>query len=151
MPTRTHRAKRGVCRLSGRGWAALVLCALGLALAGALSAAPSKAADAQGQNPNQDTIAMIGAGNVGQQLGRLWAADGDQGCAGLYDDLPKSTASYHFRMLREAGVIEQYDQGGRRLNRLRRDELEEENPGLLVAVFGPSVDPAGAAHAAPPE
>lgn len=66
---------------------------------------------------------------------RLRAAGEEQGCGVLYDDLPKSTASYHFRVLRESGVIEQYDRGGRRLNRLREQELQALAPGLLEAVF----------------
>lgn len=48
-------------------------------------------------------------------------------------DLPvsKSTQSAHFRTLREAGVIRQRDEGTRRLNSLRRDDLDERFPGLL--------------------
>lgn len=68
---------------------------------------------------------------------RLRAAGDEQGCGALYDDLPKSTASYHFRVLRESGVIEQYDRGGRRLNRLLEQEVEGLAPGLLEAVFAP--------------
>jgi DNA-binding transcriptional ArsR family regulator len=41
-------------------------------------------------------------------------------------DLPvsKATRSHHFAMLREAGLIEQRDEGPRRLNRLRRPEFD---------------------------
>lgn len=48
-------------------------------------------------------------------------------------DLPvgKATRSHHFAVLREAGLIEQRDQGPRRLNRLRRPEFDEAFPGLL--------------------
>jgi DNA-binding transcriptional ArsR family regulator len=48
-------------------------------------------------------------------------------------DLPvsKSTQSGHFRTLREAGVIAQRDEGTRRLNRLRRTDLDARFPGLL--------------------
>ncbi|MEU8225886.1 helix-turn-helix domain-containing protein [Kribbella sp. NPDC048915] len=50
-------------------------------------------------------------------------------------DLPvkKATASHHFAVLRAAGLIEQRDEGARRLNRLRRDEFESAFPGLLAA------------------
>jgi DNA-binding transcriptional ArsR family regulator len=53
-------------------------------------------------------------------------------------DLPvtKSTATHHFRVLREAGVIEQREDGTARLNSLRREDLDRRFPGLLDAVLG---------------
>ncbi|MBV9843614.1 MAG: helix-turn-helix transcriptional regulator [Kutzneria sp.] len=52
-------------------------------------------------------------------------------------DLPvrKATRSHHFAVLREAGLIEQRDEGARRLNRLRRPEFDEAFPGLLDLVL----------------
>jgi DNA-binding transcriptional ArsR family regulator len=52
-------------------------------------------------------------------------------------DLPvtKATRSHHFAVLRGAGLIEQRDEGARRLNRLRRAEFEAAFPGLLAAVI----------------
>jgi DNA-binding transcriptional ArsR family regulator len=52
-------------------------------------------------------------------------------------DLPvvKSTCTHHFRVLREAGVIKQRQEGTARLNSLRRDDLEVRFPGLLDAVL----------------
>ena len=52
-------------------------------------------------------------------------------------DLPvgKSTGTHHFRVLREAGVLVQYDAGTRRLNQLRRAELDVRFPGLLDLVL----------------
>lgn len=47
----------------------------------------------------------------------------------------KSTASRHFRVLREAGVIRQRDEGTRRTNSLRRPELDRRFPGLLDLVL----------------
>jgi DNA-binding transcriptional ArsR family regulator len=47
----------------------------------------------------------------------------------------KSTLTHHFRVLREAGVIEQRADGTAKLNSLRRDELEQRFPGLLAAVL----------------
>lgn len=48
-------------------------------------------------------------------------------------DLPvsKATRSHHFAVLRDAGLIEQRDEGTRRFNRLRRPEFDEAFPGLL--------------------
>ena len=49
----------------------------------------------------------------------------------------KSTATHHFRVLREAGVIEQRREGTTKLTSLRREDLEERFPGLLDAVLEP--------------
>jgi DNA-binding transcriptional ArsR family regulator len=51
-------------------------------------------------------------------------------------DLPvgKTTASHHFAVLRSAGLLEQRDQGNRRLNRLRREEFDRRFPGLIDLV-----------------
>ncbi|MFI9230679.1 ArsR/SmtB family transcription factor [Streptomyces rimosus] len=52
-------------------------------------------------------------------------------------DLPiaKSALSRHLRVLREAGVISQRDEGTRRVNSLRAQELERRFPGLLDLVL----------------
>ncbi len=46
----------------------------------------------------------------------------------------KSTASHHFRVLREAGVVNQRDHGRHRLTQLRRDDLDSRFPGLLDSI-----------------
>ncbi|MFZ3555532.1 MULTISPECIES: ArsR/SmtB family transcription factor [unclassified Streptomyces] len=48
-------------------------------------------------------------------------------------DLPvtKSTTTHHFRVLREAGVIEQVYRGTAKMNGLRRADLDALFPGLL--------------------
>jgi DNA-binding transcriptional ArsR family regulator len=56
-------------------------------------------------------------------------------CGALEVPVTKSTASHHFRVLREAGVIVQKDVGRRRLTRLRRDDLDARFPGLLDSVL----------------
>jgi DNA-binding transcriptional ArsR family regulator len=52
-------------------------------------------------------------------------------------DLPvvKSALSRHLRVLREAGVIRQQDNGTQRINTLRRQELDRRFPGLLDLVL----------------
>jgi len=57
--------------------------------------------------------------------------DGELACATFALPVSKSTQSGHFKVLREAGVIYQRDEGTRRLNRLRRDDLDARFPGLL--------------------
>ncbi len=63
------------------------------------------------------------------------AAGEERTCKSI--DLPvvKSTCTHHFRVLREAGVIRQRQEGTARLNSLRRDDLESRFPGLLDAVL----------------
>ncbi len=57
-------------------------------------------------------------------------------------DLPvvKSTCTHHFRVLREAGVIRQRQEGTSRMNSLRRADLDARFPGLLDAVLAASRD-----------
>ncbi len=47
----------------------------------------------------------------------------------------KATLSHHFSVLREAGLLEQRDEGARRTIRLRRAEFDERFPGLLALVL----------------
>ncbi|WP_246609124.1 ArsR/SmtB family transcription factor [Nonomuraea rhizosphaerae] len=56
---------------------------------------------------------------------------------GTFNDLPvaKSTLSHHFAVLRNVGLLEQRDEGTRRLNRLRRAEFDARFPGLLTLVL----------------
>jgi DNA-binding transcriptional ArsR family regulator len=52
----------------------------------------------------------------------------------------KSTCTHHFKVLREAGVIQQRQEGTSRLNTLRRDDLEARFPGLLETVLAAAPD-----------
>jgi DNA-binding transcriptional ArsR family regulator len=56
-------------------------------------------------------------------------------CGSLRLRITKSTATHHFRVLREAGVIEQSPNGTSRLTALRRADLDARLPGLLDAVL----------------
>jgi DNA-binding transcriptional ArsR family regulator len=56
-------------------------------------------------------------------------------CGSFGLSVTKSTATHHFRVLREAGVIEQCEEGTARLNSLRREDLDERFPGLLEAIL----------------
>jgi len=57
-------------------------------------------------------------------------------------DVSKSTATHHFRVLREAGIIDQRTEGTAKYNTLRRDDLEQRFPGLLDAVLNSAAVPA---------
>lgn len=66
----------------------------------------------------------------------LAAANGDLSCGAIDLPVSKSTATHHFRVLREAGLIRQYYVGTSRMNGLRTREFDEVFPGLLDAVIG---------------
>jgi len=57
--------------------------------------------------------------------------NGELACTTFAFPVSKSIQSGHFRVLRESGVIHQRDEGTRRLNSLRRDDLDARFPGLL--------------------
>ncbi len=69
------------------------------------------------------------------EIVRCLAQSGAVCCAGLSQQLPKSTLTRHFRVLRENGVIMQQRNGRQFLNTLRRDDLELRFPGLLDTVL----------------
>ena len=63
-------------------------------------------------------------------------ADGEERACGSFDvGVTKSTCTHHFRVLREAGLIRQRQQGTMRLNSLRRDDVEARFPGLLGTIL----------------
>jgi DNA-binding transcriptional ArsR family regulator len=67
---------------------------------------------------------------------RCLAEDPTPRRCGAFDlDVTKSTLTHHFRVLREAGVIDQREEGTARLNSLRREDLDQRFPGLLDAVL----------------
>jgi len=72
----------------------------------------------------------------------LAAADEPLRCGGFDLRVTKSTLTHHFRVLREAGVIAQQEDGTAKLNSLRREALDSRFPGLLDAVLGLPRSPA---------
>jgi DNA-binding transcriptional ArsR family regulator len=69
---------------------------------------------------------------------QLAATGEDIRCGGFDIPVSKSTATHHFNVLREAGLIRQYYVGTSRMNALRRDEMDEAFPGLLDALTSPN-------------
>ncbi|MBO4270584.1 ArsR/SmtB family transcription factor [Microbispora triticiradicis] len=65
---------------------------------------------------------------------QLDASGADLPCGGFDIPVSKSTATHHFNVLREAGLIRQYYVGTSRMNSLRRAEMDEAFPGLLDAL-----------------
>jgi DNA-binding transcriptional ArsR family regulator len=93
-----------------------------------------------------DLPAVHPVGNVQQVLGaladpvrlemvrRLAERKEPTACSMLYEGINKSTASHHFKILREAGLTEPSIVGGKTHQRLRFAEVEEALPGVLSAV-----------------
>jgi DNA-binding transcriptional ArsR family regulator len=76
---------------------------------------------------------------------RLYNAGTPLQCGALYDGINKSTATHHFKILREAGVIERLVIEGLTYQRLRLDEVEDAIPGLLGSVVRSANRDAGVA------
>jgi DNA-binding transcriptional ArsR family regulator len=57
--------------------------------------------------------------------------DMERTCASFNLPVSKSSCTYHFRVLRESGLVRDVDYGNRRGVTLRRLDLEERFPGLL--------------------
>jgi DNA-binding transcriptional ArsR family regulator len=63
------------------------------------------------------------------------AGESEQPCGSFNLPVTKSTCTHHFKVLRQAGIIYQRQEGTARLNRLRRDDLEARFPGLLGTIL----------------
>jgi DNA-binding transcriptional ArsR family regulator len=96
----------------------------------------------------QDELAEHSVGGVQQVLAaladpvrlemvrRLRNAGSPMACALLYDGINKSTATHHFKVLREAGLIERLVVDGHTHQRLRTDQVDDAVPGLLNSIVG---------------
>lgn len=70
------------------------------------------------------------------EIVRLAARHPELPCNRFFEEIPKSTMSHHWRVLRQAGLIRQVGHGASRLNSLRAQELDARFPGLLAFVLG---------------
>jgi DNA-binding transcriptional ArsR family regulator len=80
-------------------------------------------------------------------VAELARGEGECTCGSFELPVTKSTCTHHFKVLREAGLIKQRQQGTTRLNTLRRDDLETRFPGLLDTILKASECCAGSAAA----
>lgn len=69
------------------------------------------------------------------EIVRQLAFEGETPCGGVDLPVAKSTASHHFKVLREAGVIHVRQEGTQRCISLRRADLDGRFPGLLDAIL----------------
>jgi DNA-binding transcriptional ArsR family regulator len=75
-----------------------------------------------------------------EMVRRMAREGGPVACADLYDSVSKSTASHHFKVLREAGLTERQSIGGQTHQRLRVDDLEASYPGVVSSIVAASRD-----------
>jgi DNA-binding transcriptional ArsR family regulator len=61
-------------------------------------------------------------------------------CGSFNVPVTKSTCTHHFKVLREAGVIQQRQEGTKRVNTLREEDLEARFPGLLSTILEAAAD-----------
>jgi DNA-binding transcriptional ArsR family regulator len=66
---------------------------------------------------------------------RTLRADPERACGTFPVEVAPSTLTHHFRVLREAGIIRQRQDGNRRWTTLRAADLEDRFPGLLGTVL----------------
>lgn len=69
-----------------------------------------------------------------EMVRRLMNAGSPQPCSVLYDGINKSTATHHFKILREVGLTERLMIDGQTHQRLRADEVDGSVPGLLASI-----------------
>lgn len=71
-----------------------------------------------------------------EMVRRLHNAASAVRCAALYDDINKSTATHHFKILREAGLTHRLVIDGQIYQHLRIADVDAALPGLLDAIVG---------------
>lgn len=69
-------------------------------------------------------------------VAELAESDVPRPCGSFAPTISKSTRTHHFRVLREAGLVEQWKEGTSKMSRLRRDDIDARFPGLLDSVLG---------------
>ncbi|MFI6292184.1 ArsR/SmtB family transcription factor [Nonomuraea sp. NPDC050790] len=78
-----------------------------------------------------DVMAAIGHPVRAAIVRKLATSQEEEFCGSILPDVPKSTLTAHWRVLRESGVICQRPEGRKLYIRLRREDLDDRFPGLL--------------------
>ncbi|MBX8498389.1 ArsR/SmtB family transcription factor [Pseudomonas lijiangensis] len=69
------------------------------------------------------------------EIVRCLAGVPEASCGELDGGRPKSSMSHHFRVLRDAGLVQIRNVGTTHMNSLRSDVLESRFPGLLASIL----------------
>lgn len=91
-------------------------------------------------HPNREDISLadvLHALSDPIRLRIVWnlASNAEESCGAFGIQIPKSSLSHHFKVLREAGVTRTRTEGTQRLVSLRHKDLDARFPGLLDAVL----------------
>jgi DNA-binding transcriptional ArsR family regulator len=91
-------------------------------------------------HPDRDEIELAAvlhalSDPVRLQVVAALAEAGEVACGSIEVPVTKSTSTHHFKVLREAGVIRQRQEGTARLTALRREDLEARFPGLVATIL----------------
>lgn len=81
-----------------------------------------------------DVLSALGH-PVRMEITRILADGEEHRCGGIVGGISKSTLTHHWKVLRDAGVINQRPSGRENLLSLRRSDLDERFPGLLDSVL----------------
>jgi DNA-binding transcriptional ArsR family regulator len=92
-----------------------------------------------GKEPTRDQIELSEvmyalSDPVRLEIVAFLAQRGESPCSTCGIDMPKSSLSHHYKVLRETGVISTRIEGTRHYNSLRADDLNTRFPGLLGSV-----------------
>jgi DNA-binding transcriptional ArsR family regulator len=93
------------------------------------------------EHPDREAIdlsAVLHALSDPQRRGivaELAVSDTPRPCGSFAPAITKSTRTHHFRVLREAGLVEQWKEGTSKMSRLRRYDIDARFPGLLDSVL----------------
>ena len=107
--------------------------------------------DGGARMPQRDEIQLVDvlhalADPVRLQIVRYLASiEGEAACSEIPLPVAKSTASHHYRVLREAGVTWVRGEGTHRYHSLRRSDLDARFPGLFDSVLA-APSPVASAH-----
>ncbi|MEV4895397.1 helix-turn-helix domain-containing protein [Nonomuraea sp. NPDC055795] len=81
-----------------------------------------------------DVLAALGH-PVRLEIAQALVTGEERFCGEFMPDVPKSSMTHHWRVLRESGVIRQRRSGRKLYLTLRRDDLDTRFPGLLDVVL----------------
>ena len=66
---------------------------------------------------------------------RMLDSEGEKSCGSFEIEIPKSSLSHHFKVLRDSGIVLTHREGKNQINSLNRGALKKQYPGLLESVL----------------
>ncbi|MCD9022577.1 ArsR/SmtB family transcription factor [Cohnella silvisoli] len=84
---------------------------------------------------NLSTVFYALSDQIRLDIIKTLAEIGEQSCGALEINVPNSTLSHHYKVLRESGVTHTRIEGTQRFISLRHNDLNTRFPGLLSAIL----------------